>query len=89
MEETCKPCTAEEREEILEEIWTTLELDRITPQPGSRIPARKARQRAETLRPHPGGDIRTEADQAVLTEQGYQKAKEVVRNHRLVGEASA
>jgi hypothetical protein len=30
-----------------------------------------------------GGDIRTEADKAVLTEQGYQKAKEVVRNHRL------
>ena len=83
MEETCKPCTAEEREEILEEIWTTLELDRITPQPGSRIALAKLGngQRLSSL--IQGGDIRTEADKAVLTEQGYQKAKEVVRNHRL------
>ena len=83
MEETCKPCTAEEREEILEEIWTTLELDRITPQPGSRIGLAKLGngQRLSSL--IQGGDIRTEADKAVLTEQGYQKAKEIMRNHRL------
>ena len=83
MEETCKPCTAEEREEILEEIWTTLELDRITPQPGSRIRLAKLGNGQRLSPLIQGGDIRTEADKAVLTEQGYQKAKEIMRNHRL------
>ncbi len=83
MEEICKPCATEEQEEILEEIWTTLELERLSPQPGSRILLAKLGdgQRLSSLVQE--GHIRIEADQAVLTEQGYQKAKEVVRNHRL------
>ena len=83
MEEICKPCTAEEREEILEEIWTTLEKENRTPQPGSRIPLVKIGDgpRISTLVQE--GDVRVEADQAVLTEQGHKKAKEIIRNHRL------
>jgi DtxR family transcriptional regulator, Mn-dependent transcriptional regulator len=83
MEEICKPCTAEEREELLEELWTTLELDRIIPRPGSRMPLAKLGNAERLSLLIQEGDIRTDADQAVLTEQGYQKAKEVVRNHRL------
>jgi DtxR family transcriptional regulator, Mn-dependent transcriptional regulator len=83
MEEICKPCTSEEREEYLEEIWTTLELDRITPQPGSRIPLAKLGNGKRLSSLIQGGDIRTESDQAVLTEQGHKKAREIIRNHRL------
>ena len=83
MEEICKPCTSEEREEYLEEIWTTLEMDRITPQPGSRVPLAKLGDGKHFSSLVQEGDILTESNQAVLTEQGYQKAKEIIRNHRL------
>ncbi len=83
MEEICKPCASEEQEEMLEEIWTTLELERLTPQPGSRILLAKLGDEQRLFSLVQEGDIRIEADQAVLTEQGHRKAKEVVRNHRL------
>ncbi len=83
MEEVCKPCTAEEREEILEEIWTTLEKENMTPQPEARIPLAKIGNGQRTSLLVLEGDVRTEAGEAVLTEQGYRKAKEIIRNHRL------
>ena len=39
MDEICRPCTREDLDEILEEIWTTLELQGETPSAGARIPA--------------------------------------------------
>lgn len=83
MEDICKPCASEEREELLEEVWTTLELDRITPQPGSRIPLAKLGNGDRLASLVREGDLRIEAGEIVLTGQGYQRAKDIVRNHRL------
>ena len=38
MDEICKPCRGEDLDEILEEIWTTLETRGESPASGSRIP---------------------------------------------------
>ena len=42
MEEICRPCSREDLEEILEEIWTTLELKNEIPASGARIPTAAA-----------------------------------------------
>jgi len=80
MEETCKPCTGEDLDEILEEIWTTLERQGETPAAGSRIPPALSGQAGRLVE---DGLVRQGAGELVLTERGYQKAKEIIRSHRL------
>jgi DtxR family Mn-dependent transcriptional regulator len=80
MEEICRPCTREDLEEILEEIWTTLELQGDVPAPGSRVPpalSAQAERLVEEGLARPGGT------ELVLTEPGFRKAKEIIRSHRL------
>ena len=80
MEENCRPCTREDLEEILEEIWTTLELQGEVPAPGSRVPPALTAQ-AERLVEE--GLAREGATELVLTDPGFRKAKEIIRSHRL------
>ena len=80
MDEICKPCTREELDEILEEIWTTLELQGETPSAGSRIPAALSAQADRLVE---DGLARQAGKELVLTEPGFQKAKEIIRSHRL------
>jgi len=80
MEEICKPCRGEDLDEILEEIWTTLELQGQIPGDGSRIPPDLAGQAARLVE---DGLVRQGTEGLVLTAQGYQKAKEIIRSHRL------
>jgi len=80
MEDICKPCRGEDLDEILEEIWTTLELQGESPAPGSRVPPALSGQAARLVE---DGLVRQGAREPVLTEQGYQKAKEIIRSHRL------
>lgn len=83
MEETCKPCTTEDLEEILEEIWTTLELQGETPAAGSRVPpaAVPMGERMEKL--VAGGLARRTDRDLILTEEGFQRARNIIRSHRL------
>jgi DtxR family Mn-dependent transcriptional regulator len=83
MEEMCKPCSSEEREELLEEIWTSFEKERISPQPGSQITLDKLGNWDRFSPLVQEGDLLIDADRVILTEQGFRKAKEIVRNHRL------
>ena len=80
MEENCRPCTREDLEEILEEIWTTLELQGEVPAPNSRVPPALTAQ-AERLVEE--GLVREGGTELVLTEPGFRKAKEIIRSHRL------
>lgn len=82
MEESCKPCTGEDLEEILEEIWTTMEQRNETPAAGARVTAagisddHRKRLVSEGLVLHSDRDL-------VLTEEGFLKARDVIRSHRL------
>ena len=80
MEEICRPCTREDLEEILEEIWTTLELQGEVPAPGSRVPPALTAQAARLVEE---GLAREGGTALVLTESGFRKAKEIIRSHRL------
>ncbi len=80
MDEICKPCTREELDEVLEEIWTTLELQGEIPSTGSRIPAALSAQSERLVE---DGFARQGGRDLVLTEQGFRKAKEIIRSHRL------
>ncbi len=80
MEENCRPCTREDLEEILEEIWTTLELQGEVPAPNSRVPPALTAQ-AERLVEE--GLVWEGGTELVLTEPGFRKAKEIIRSHRL------
>lgn len=81
MEEICRPCTREELEEILEEIWTTLELQGEIPAAGARIPAAAAGDKLEMLVSE--GLVRQQDGDVILTDEGFRKAKEIIRSHRL------
>ena len=81
MEEICRPCTREELEEILEEIWTTLELQGEIPAAGARIPAAAAGDKLEMLVSE--GLVRQQDGNVILTDEGFRKAKEIIRSHRL------
>jgi len=80
MEENCRPCTREDLEEILEEIWTTLELQGETPAPGSRIPPALSAQADRLIEE---GLAQRGGKELILTELGFRKAKEIIRSHRL------
>ena len=80
MDEICRPCTREDLDEILEEIWTTLELQGETPSAGARIPATLTVQAERLVE---DGLARQAGKELVLTEPGFQKAKEIIRSHRL------
>jgi DtxR family Mn-dependent transcriptional regulator len=58
-------------------------VERITPQSGSSIPLAKLGNGERLALLVQEGDLRIETGNVVLTGQGYQKAKEIVRNHRL------
>lgn len=83
MEEICRPCAREELEEILEEIWTTLEMKNEIPAAGSRIPhdVTGGGDRLERLATE--GLVRLQDNGVILTDDGYRKAKEIIRSHRL------
>jgi DtxR family Mn-dependent transcriptional regulator len=83
MEEICRPCTNEEVEEILEQIWTDLEMRGETPAGGSPVSPdeRKGERRLELLVVE--GYARREDGVHVLTEEGFRKAREIIRSHRL------
>jgi DtxR family Mn-dependent transcriptional regulator len=82
MDEPCRPCATEELEEILEEIWTTLETRGEAPAAGARVPPEAAPpERMEKLVAE--GLARSRDGEVFLTEEGFQRARNVIRSHRL------
>ena len=83
MEEICRPCAGEELEEILEEIWTTLELQGEIPAAGSRIPPAAVSDGEWLDRLVSEGLARLQEKDVVLAEKGFLMAKDIIRSHRL------
>jgi DtxR family Mn-dependent transcriptional regulator len=83
MEETCKPCENEELEEMLELIWTTLEVHHNFPAVGSRLPIDVLGEGERVDRLVAEGYVRRQGEDLILSEEGFRRAKEIIRSHRL------
>jgi len=83
MEETCKPCTSEDLDEILEEIWTSMELQNEMPATGARVPPATVPEGERLEKLVEEGLVRREDKEVILTEEGFQKARNIIRSHRL------
>lgn len=73
----------EEFEELLEEIWTAIESSGEEPKAGASICKDKItfKQALPELVKH--NLLKEEEENVILTESGYEKAKELIRRHRL------